>query len=145
VEREEGNVLYFNKQFIRVVLLEDFRDHALEEVRILAEPTFLVPALWRDSLVERGIEALLRTEVQTATSRWLLVGSPEAREIVGVPADTLQDGRGVDGEEVLKGNLSALKRGSLALVFLGAYSLGRAGQRHFEMRTGRRVHHVLPY
>ncbi|HHJ63979.1 MAG TPA: epoxyqueuosine reductase QueH [Aquifex aeolicus] len=143
---EEGDgVLYLGRQFVRIVLLEEFRDLPLDEPRVLAEPTFLVPAGWRERLKKERIEASLRTEVFPDVSRWLLIGEPEAERLLGVPADTLQDGRGVNVMEVLRSRLPELKRGSLALVVLGAQSLGRAGQRHFEERTGRRIDQVLGF
>jgi len=145
VVEAEDSVLYLNRQFVKILLLEEFRDLPLDEPRVLAEPTFLVPAEWRERLMGGKIEAYLRTEVFPDVSRWLLIGEPEAEELLGVPADTLQDGRGVNVMEVLRSKLPEVRKGSIALVILGALSLGRAGQRHFEERTGRRIDRLLDF
>ncbi len=148
VERRIGNVLYLSKQFIRIVLLEDFRDQPVETIRGLTNPTFLVPAEWEERLKNSRVEVTLRTEFREERSRDLFVGSEEAEEIIGIPADTLQDGRGYTKgflEDLLRREEESIKTGKLAVVLIGAHSLGRPGQRFFEEVTGRRIDRVLPY
>jgi predicted adenine nucleotide alpha hydrolase (AANH) superfamily ATPase len=148
VEREAGNVLYLSKQFIKIVLVEDLKDRPLEEVTGLVNPTFLVPLEWRERLLRDRVEVTLRTEFLQERSRVLLVGSEDAQELLGVPSDTLQDGRGIDARRIrdlLRERGGDIRRGRFGVVLLGAHSLGRPGQRFFEEITGRKIDRVLDY
>ena len=148
VERVVGNTLYLNKQFVRITLLEDFRDMPLREPDMTTHPTFLVPAVYREVLLVNRIDARLRTEFVNSTSSVLIVGSPQAEEVLGVPADTLQDWRGFSPHEVkglIETNLEPIREGSLSIVLLGAHSLGGIGKRVFEETFGRKLGRVLDY
>ncbi len=148
VKKVAGSTLYLNKQFIRIVLLEELKDSLLKEARILTEPTFLVHRSWESTLKENRVEVYLKTELRTDVSRWLLIGDPAAEHLTGIPADTLQDHRGISFGEIsslIRQEVTALKEGKLALVLLGAFSLGRAGEKHFEEHTGRKPDTLLSY
>ncbi|MDQ7038679.1 MAG: epoxyqueuosine reductase QueH [Aquificota bacterium] len=148
VERRVGNTLYLNKQFIRLVLVKDLKDRPLEEITGVTSPTFLVPEHVMEKLLTNRVEVTLRTEFMQERSRVLLIGRDDAKRLIGIPADTLQDGRGVSGDQVrglVRENLERIKRGEVSLVLMGAQSLGRPGQRFFEEITGRKVDEVLSY
>ena len=148
VERVAGNTLYLNKQFVRIVLLEEFKDQPLEEPTIANYPTFLVPSELKELLMENRVEARLRTEFVNSTSSILIVGNPEAEKVLGIPADTLQDRRGISLEEAvdfLEKVLGQVRDGHLSIVFLGAHSIGRVGQKVFEDLFGREPDLVLEY
>ena len=148
VERIVGNTLYLNKQFVRIILLEEFRDLPLKEPEIATYPTFLVPRDYRQTLLQNRVDARLRAEFVNSTSSLLIIGTYEAREFLGIPADTLQDGRGFTSEDVkafIERNIELIKDGSLSLVLLGAHSIGRVGQRVFEEVLGRRLEYTLDY
>ncbi len=148
VEREVNNTLYLNKQFVKIVLVEDFRDVPLEEFPGFTNPTFLVPTEYRESLLASRIDAVLRTEFKPDRSRILLIGDLEAQKVTGFPADTLQDGQGLSSsclKKLLEEEREKIVNGELAFVLLGAHSLGRIGQRYFEEITGRKIDRVISY
>ena len=148
VEKYTEDTLYLNKQFVRIQLLEDFRDQPLKKPQIATHPTFLVPSTYRELLTESRVDARLRTEFVNSTSSLLLVGDPLADEILGIPADTLQDRRGFGFEDVrilLENNLEAIKKGGLAIVLLGAHSFGGVGKEVFEETFRRELNRVSEY
>ncbi len=148
VERVAGNTLYLSKQFVRIVLLEEFKDQPLEGPTIANYPTFLVLSELKELLMENRVEARLRTEFVNSTSSILIVGDLGAERLLGIPADTLQDRRGIGLGEVraiLDKELRSVREGSLSLVLLGAHSIGRVGQRVFEDIFGRELDLVLEY
>ncbi len=148
VERVAGNTLYLSKQFVRLRLVEDFKDAPVEEITGITSPTFLVPASYKEKLLRSRVEVTLRTELGEGRSRVLVVGSEEAEFILGVPADTLQDGRGYGKEffeRLLKEKQEDIKREKVCLLLLGAHSLGRPGERFFEELTGRKPTKTMPY
>ncbi|RMH80548.1 MAG: aminopeptidase [Acidobacteria bacterium] len=144
-----GNTIYYNKGGLKVVLVDSLRDEPLSKITGLCEPTFIVPVSYRDLLLENRIVATLQTHMGVDKSSLLLIGSLQASEILGLPADTLQDGRGLSFEylkNLLLEKLDSIKGEELALLLIGAYSLGNPGRTYFEERVGRRVktlHH--PY
>ncbi|MFN3946927.1 MAG: hypothetical protein ACK4LA_02440, partial [Aquificaceae bacterium] len=74
-------------------------------------------------------------------SLMLLVGSERAREVYKLPADTLQDGRGITLEgvkDILDGFSKHITLGEMALLFVGASTLGDPGSRYFEERTNKK-------
>ncbi len=148
VERVSGNTLYLNKQFVRLILVDRLADRPVSEITGVVSPTFLVPAEWRERLLRSRVEVSLRTEFLQERSRVLLIGGEEADRIIGIPADTLQDGRGFRGDYVIsliKSKAENIREGRVSLVLLGAHSLGRPGQRFFEELTGRCLEEVLDY
>ncbi len=148
VERVSGNTLYLNKQFVRLILVRDLKDRPLEEITGVTSPTFLVPEEMKERLLKNRVEITLRTEFLQERSGVLLIGKEEAERLIGIPADTLQDGRGFRKDEavaMIEESLKDIGEGKKALVFLGAQSLGRPGQRFFEEVTGRRIDEVLDY
>ncbi len=148
VERIVGDTLYLNKQFIRIKLVESLKDRPLEDAPPTTNPTFLVPVEFKEKLLKNRIDAVLRTVFREEVSRVLLIGNLEAERTLGIPADTLQDGRGV-GEDLvvslIRNSTGKIRTGKLALLLLGAHSLWRAGERFFEELTGREVDDVLDY
>jgi len=148
VEKIAGSTLYLSKQFVRIILLDDFRDLPLEEPEMTTYPTFLVPSTYRELLLENRVDARLRTEFVNSVSSVLIIGDPGAEELIGVPADTLQDRRGYTLEDLrsfLEGNMELIRKGSASVVLLGAQSFGRIGQRVFEEHFGRVIDKVLDY
>ncbi|NPA32996.1 MAG: epoxyqueuosine reductase QueH [Aquificae bacterium] len=142
VERVLGNKLFLNKQNVRIILKESLRDEPLKKMTPLTSPTFVVPSSWRGELLSGKITAELKAEFKPSKSSVLLIGSEEANEFLGFPADTLQDGRGVPLEEILTfldENYERIIRGDTALLVLGAESLGRAGSAFVEETLGREV------
>ncbi|WP_457601028.1 epoxyqueuosine reductase QueH [Hydrogenivirga sp.] len=148
VERVVGNTLYLNKQFVRLELVEKLRDTPITELAGYTHPTFIVEERFRDLLMNNRIDARLRTKFREEKSSVLLVGNSEAEILLGIPADTLQDCRGFEAEEVydlLKREAEPIASDRLAMVILGAHSIGRVGQRFFEDLTGRKIGEVLDY
>lgn len=148
VERMVGDILYLNKQFVRIVLTEDLRDEPLEEIPGHTSPTFRVPKEYKNLLLENRIEVRLNAEFVPEKTRVLVVGREEAEHLIGVPTDTLQDGRGHREEEISKlieSNSVDIAEGRIAIVLLGAHSLGRVGQKYFEEITGRKIDRVVSY
>jgi hypothetical protein len=148
VERKVGNILYLNKQHVRIELVSGLSSYPLENPPPTINPTFLVPKSYEERLITNRIEATLRTAFTEEVSRLLLVGDVRARDIVGIPADTLQDGRGVTEEEVkdlIRSSERDIKKGIKAVLLMGAHSLGRLGERYFEEITGKRPTEVLDY
>ncbi|MCX7989775.1 MAG: epoxyqueuosine reductase QueH [Aquificaceae bacterium] len=137
-----GNTIYYSRGGLRVVLMESLKDEPLELFDGLCEPTFLVPAEYERLLLKNRAVATLQTSIGPDKSILLLVGSQSAEEIEFLPADTLQDCRGISLSQVkdilLKERKDILK-GSKAYLFAGASSLGNPGVRYFEKRTGRKV------
>ncbi len=148
VDRVVGNTLYLNKQFVRIVLLDEFEDRPLTEPEMTTYPTFLVPGAYRETLLENRIDARLRTEFVNSTSSVLLIGDPQAQEILGIPADTLQDRRGVSPKDVrilIEKNLGCIEEGSVSLVLLGAHSLCGIGRKVFEETFGVGITRIIGY
>jgi len=139
VEEIKENTLFYNKGGLRVILVEELKDEPVKSFNGITDPTFRVSLSYKDLLLNHRIRAELQTEFSTDTSRVLLIGSLSAKEIYHLPADTLQDGRGVSFEEVkrfLEENVSSIEKGELSLVLCGAESLCSAGSNYFKERTG---------
>ncbi len=146
VERVSGNILYLNKQGVRIFLVEKLHDIPLEDITNITNPTFIVEERFKEELLNNRIDATLRTEFMPEKSRVLIVGSLDAEKLTGIPADTLQDMRGINkefAERLIEEKEEDIREGKEALVFLGAYSLGRPSERFFEEITGRRIDEVL--
>lgn len=136
------NTIYYNKGGLRVILKEKLEDEPMESIDGLSNPTFLVAKEYEPILLKGRISATLQTEITYDTSLILLVGSEKAKDIYTVPADTLQDGRGISlnwALEILKKEKKDIVLGRKAYLFAGASSLGNPGAKYFEERTGRRV------
>jgi hypothetical protein len=100
---------------------------------------------YRETLLEKPISAQLEAELSWDTSSVLLVGSQGAEKVLGFPADTLQDQRGVSLQKIcdfIQGKEKEIREGSLAVALLGAESLGKSGRRFLEERLGVRVEEV---
>ncbi|MCX8060884.1 MAG: epoxyqueuosine reductase QueH, partial [Aquificaceae bacterium] len=141
-----GDIIYYNKGGLKVVLVEDLREDPPETFEGLCDPTFLVPRSFEDLLLKSRAVATLQTEITPDKSSLLLIGSIEAREILYLPADTSQDGRGLDlpwVQEVLSEERKAIVSEERAYLVVGAYTLGKAGLRYFQERTGRRAKPLL--
>lgn len=148
VSEAVGDTLYLSKGFVRLVLVDELADTPLEEASFLSCPTFLVPRSFGERLLQNRIEVRLSVEFTDATSSILVIGSQDAKHILGIPADTLQDGRGVRAswvKEFLSHREEELRKGELAVVLLGAHSLGKVGRRFFEERTGKKIEEEIPY
>ncbi len=148
VEKVIGDTLYLNKQFVRIKLVDSLKDIPLEDIPPTTNPTFLVPRDYKDLLLHNRIDAILKTHLKEETSRILLIGEREAEHVMGIPADTLQDNRGIEEEyvkEFIKVNEEKLSQGKLALVLLGAHSVGRLGQKFFEEVFCRKVDSIMGY
>lgn len=143
-----GNTIYYSKGGLKVVLVDDLRDEPISKITGLCEPTFLVPASYRTLLLENRVSATLQTHMDIDMSSLLLIGSLQADEIMGLPADTLQDGKGLSFDYVknlLLERIDHIKDNALALLLIGASSLGNPGKAYFEERTGRKVNTLHPY
>jgi len=143
-EEVTEDVLYYKKG-LKVVLLERLQDRAIEEINPISDPTFLVDKSYREMLLEKPISAQLEAELSWDTSGVLLVGSQGAEKVLGFPADTLQDQRGVSLQEIcnfIQEKEREIREGRLAVALLGAESLGRSGSRFLEERLGIRVEEV---
>ncbi|GAB6066198.1 epoxyqueuosine reductase QueH [Aquifex pyrophilus] len=148
VEHVNGDKLFLNKQNVRIILKKPFGDLPLREATTLVNPTFIVPYEYKKKLLSEKITATLKTEFMPEKSEVLIIGNPEAEELLGIPADTLQDGRGVEKDKVLgfiEENLERIKKRSLAVALLGAESLGRSGSRFIRDYLGRDVELILEW
>ena len=138
-QSQRGDTLYFNKQFLRIKLSDPFKDEPLEEISPLSSPTFIVPKEYESLLKENRVEAKLQVEFRPEKSSTLIVGSLKAKEFICLPADTLQDGRGISEEEalsILEDTAEDILRGKKALIVAGAHSLGKAGLRSLREKYG---------
>lgn len=141
-----GRCIYYNKGGLKVLLTEGLRDEPLELPDNLCSPTFLVPKEYEETLLKNRVSATLQTEISPDKSILLLVGSIDAEDIIYIPADTLQDGRGISLQwlkELLSRDQKKIAVGKKAYLIAGASSLGNPGIRYFEERTGRKVNHLL--
>ncbi|MCS6875570.1 MAG: epoxyqueuosine reductase QueH [Aquificaceae bacterium] len=141
-----GNTIYYSKGGLRVVMTEGLRDEFIEFFDGLCEPTFLVPAEYESLLLSKRVSATLQTDISPDRSSLLLVGSVDAEEIRLVPADTLQDNRGISlaqARELLQRDCELILKGHRSYLFAGACSLGNPGGVYFERRTGRKVSPLL--
>jgi predicted adenine nucleotide alpha hydrolase (AANH) superfamily ATPase len=145
-ENGKGEIV-FSKQFVRLIPREPFRDEPLESFSGINPPSFLVPASYREKILSSKVTVSLRTEFLPLTSRVLLIGNLEADEIVGIPADTLQDGRGwtfSSVSQVIDNFSEELRGGRKALAVVGSYSLCGAGKKFLEEELGLKVR-MEPY
>ncbi|MEN3028887.1 MAG: epoxyqueuosine reductase QueH [Aquificaceae bacterium] len=141
-----GDTIYYSKGGLRVVLRESLKDEPLELFDGICEPTFLVPAEYEELLLKNRVVATLQTSTGPDKSLLLLVGSQSAEEVKFIPADTLQDGRGISlsqAKDILRREHKDILKGYRAYLFAGASSLGNPGIRYFEKRTGRKVSPLL--
>ncbi|MCS7277941.1 MAG: epoxyqueuosine reductase QueH [Aquificaceae bacterium] len=141
-----GNTIYYNKGGLKVILTEYMRDEPLEQMDVLCDPTFMVPMEYEELLMKNRVVATLQTEISPDKSIILLVGSLEANTIQYLPADTLQDGRGISLEnvkELLRRDYEDILKGNRAYMFVGASTLGNPGLKYFEERTGRKATPLL--
>ncbi len=148
VDRIVGNTLYLNKQFVRIELVDKLEDIPIEEFKGYTHPTFVVERKYEEDLMENRIDATLRSEFREEKSSVLLIGDLKAKDLLGIPADTLQDGTGVSVEQVtdiLNKDLQNITKGDLSIVLLGAHSLGCIGQRFFEDMTDLKPKRVICY
>lgn len=141
-----GRVIHYSKGGLRVILTEGLRDEPLDRQENLCNPAFLVPREYEGILLKNRISATLQADIGPGRSLLLLIGSVDAEEILYLPADTLQDGRGIGMEwlkEFLSGEQRHIATGRRAYLITGASTLGNPGIRYFEERTGRTVSHLL--
>ncbi|MFN4320142.1 MAG: epoxyqueuosine reductase QueH [Aquificaceae bacterium] len=141
-----GNTIYYNKGGLRVILKERLEDEPIERIDGLCNPTFIVSKEYEEWLFRNRVSATLQTEIKPDKSLVLLVGSQEAESIFKVPADTLQDSRGISlqaAKEILLKELKDIAVGKKAYLFVGASSLGDPGTKYFEERTGKKVSPLL--
>ena len=146
VEDIVGNTIYYNKQGLKVILSEDLEDMPLKTPRYETSPCFIVPKVYKDLLLKGRVRADLKTETFYDTSFILLMGSLKAQRTVSLPADTLQDGRGLSFEEIssfIHRNLDDILKGNLSVLLAGAESLGMLGSRYFSERTGKEVYSFM--
>ncbi len=143
-----GDTIYYNKQGLKIILVEPFRDRPLERVRFESSPAFLIPSEYRELLLSKRIGAVLETKVFHDRSLVLLVGGLSAKRILSAPADTTQDGEGLSFEHLktfLDKNAEEILKGSLSLLLAGAESLGRIGSSYFRERTGRELYELTSF
>ncbi len=148
VVSRKGNVLTLSKQFVKIVLLENFGDVPLREKRLTTHPTFLVPASYEEELLKNRVEIRLKTRFLEMTSEVLLIGDENTSKILGIPADVLQDGRGFtldDVREILEEEKKNILSGKVSLCLLGAYSYGPMAKEVLAELIGREVEEVIPY
>jgi len=147
VEHIQGDKLFLNKQFVKIMLKEPFGDVPLLENSPLSNPTFIVPYSYREKILKGKVKAELHTEFIPEKSSVLFIGSVNAKELWGVPADTLQDGRGVSKEEVqslVQKNLEKIGKEEVGVVILGAESL-KGGSSFVRDFLGREVKLILEW
>lgn len=143
---KSGRVIYYNKGRLRVILTDGLKDEPLKEPENLCNPAFLVPAEYEELLLKSRVSATLQAEITPDRSVVLLIGTLEAEEIFCLPADTLQDGRGISMEwlkNLLIKERQDIAGKKVAYLLAGASTLGNPGTRYFEERTGRRVNDLL--
>ncbi|MFN3598117.1 MAG: epoxyqueuosine reductase QueH [Aquificaceae bacterium] len=136
-----GNTIYYSKGGLRVILKEKLEDEPLESIEGLCNPTFFVSKDYESILLNNRISATLQTEIAYDNSLMLLVGSERARQIYKVPADTLQEGKGIileGAKEILVRFSRDIVLGEIALIFVGASTLGDPGSKYFEERTNKK-------
>ena len=142
VEKVVGNTLFINKQNIKVILSEDFKAFPLERITGLTNPTFVVPKRFKEKLLSGKVAATLRTEFLPEKSEVMLIGKEEGKKLLGIPADTLQDLRGISLkqlEELLREKEKEIKEGELTVVILGAESYGKVGSNFVREYLGREL------
>jgi len=140
VEEVIENTIYYNKGGLKVLLVEELKDRPLEEVSVLTDPTFLVSVDQKEKLLSGRISVELQAEICWDTSSVLLIGDVESECVVGFPADTLQDGSGIDFEQIcqfVENRALEIKEKRLSIALLGAQSLGKAGSRFLKERIKR--------
>ncbi|WP_461829657.1 epoxyqueuosine reductase QueH [Aquifex sp.] len=148
VERVVGDTLFLNKQGVKIILSREFKAPVLERITGLSNPTFVVPESYREKLLKGKIVATLRTEFLPEKSEVMLIGEEKAKRYLGVPADTLQDLRGITLkrlEEILRGREEEIKEGRLAVVLLGAESYGRVGSNFVREYLSREVDEFIDW
>ncbi|HID66603.1 MAG TPA: aminopeptidase [Aquificaceae bacterium] len=148
VEHVNGDKLFLNKQNVKIILSEPFRDLPLRVATTLISPTFIVPAQYREKLLSGKIVATLKTEFVPDRSEVLIIGSEKAREFWGIPADTLQDGKGTNINflrRLIEDNREKIRKKEVAILLLGAESLGRAGSKFVEDFLGIKVNLICDW
>lgn len=148
VQEEIGDTLYYEKQGLKILLVEKLRDVPLSKPRYESSPTFIVPTGYRELLTKRKVTATLKTEVFHDTSYILLIGSVNAKKLICLPADTTQCASGVDMNqltEFLNANRESVMKEELSILLAGAESLGRLGSSYFIERTNRDPDIYLDY
>lgn len=148
VEKVLGNTFFLNKQNVRIILSERFMASPLKDFTGLTHPTFIVPADYGEKLIEGKIAATLRTEFLPERSEVMVIGKEEAPRYVGIPADTLQDLRGVSlqqVEEILKDREKDIRNGRVSIILLGAESYGRVGSKFVREYLGRGIDEFIDW
>ncbi len=148
VEKINGDILFLNKQNVRIILKEPFGDMPLESFTGLTNPTFIVPYSFKEKIISGKIKATLKTEFLSEKSEVLIVGSESSGRFLGIPADTLQDGRGITKSEaiqIIEDFEEDIKKGEVSLVFLGAESLNRSGSNFVKNFLGKDVDLIYWY
>ncbi len=140
--KRNGSVFFFEKQGLRVILGKPGKRTGLPGVPAFVPPTFVVPQEYSDLLETGKVKATLRTEVFPDRSGILVVGSEEAPKFVGVAVDAVNDEEILsltEAVELLDRFGENIKRKELALLFLGAESLGRAASSFVREFYGKEV------
>jgi len=78
----------------------------------------------------------------------MLIGKEEGKKLLGIPADTLQDLRGISLkqlEELLREKEREIKEGELTVVILGAESYGRVGSNFVREYLGRELDEFIDW
>ena len=148
VERVVGDTLFLNKQNVKIILSEEFRAFPLERITGLTNPTFVVPKQFKDKLLNGKVTATLRTEFLPEKSEVMLIGYESGKKYLGIPADTLQDLRGISLkrlEEILKEKERIIKEGEITIVLLGAESYGRAGSNFVKEYLNREIEELVDW
>ena len=120
----------------------------LESFTGLTNPTFIVPYSFKEKIISGKIKATLKTEFLSEKSEVLIVGSESSGRFLGIPADTLQDGRGITKSEaiqIIEDFEEDIKKGEVSLVFLGAESLNRSGSNFVKNFLGKDVDLIYWY
>ena len=148
VERVVGDTLFLNKQNVKIILAEEFKAFPLERFTGLSNPTFVVPMQFKEKLLNGKVVATLRTEFLPEKSEVMLIGREDSEKLLGIPADTLQDLRGISLnqlEAILRSKEKEIKEGKLTVVLLGAESYGRVGSNFVKEYLGREVDEILDW
>ncbi len=139
VQHRKEDTFFMNKQGVRIVFRSPLADQPLSEVRGYVSPTFVLDSSLIGRVEVGKIDAFLETRFETMTSEVMIIGSPDAGRLIGIPADALQDGRAVKLEDVvttLEYLRDEIRSGEVTFVILGAYSLGRPSLSFLTERFG---------
>jgi len=126
--------LVLNKQNVKVWLFDQLKEIPLKEPRVFTDPIFITEKGYIPLDRETKIQAELKVSFDENTkSQNLLIGNLDAEYTLKFHSDTLLDGSGGyqlnDILSVIEKNKEKIKSGKLNIKVLGAYLIGKLGER----------------